>query len=65
MEVARTVWHDIASDRSRVAHRRMSGGLLGLALLAMMGAAEVTWLLTGSPESVNIVAAAEGIYLPQ
>jgi hypothetical protein len=64
MSEARTVWHELAASRTEVANRQFGGGLLGIALLCMLCAAETAWLLTtGGSEAVNVVAAAEGIHL--
>jgi hypothetical protein len=65
MSIARTVLDGVATVRSRSAGQRDGDSLLGLALLFMLCAAETTWLIAGTPESANIAAAAEGVYLPQ
>lgn len=65
MEAAPTLRHHITAARAEVTQRRGGAGLLGLAVLGMLCATEVTWLLTGSPDAAAIVAAAEGIQLPQ
>jgi hypothetical protein len=63
MNVARTVWHDAATAQSDVARKQISGGLLGIALLCMLCAAQVTWLVAGGSEAGAMIAAAEGIYI--
>ena len=65
MAAACTLRHDFISARTKVAHRRADPGLLGFAVLFMLFMAETSWLLTGNPTAANVVAAAEGIQLPQ
>ncbi len=64
MSEARTVWHAIDT---RSAARRQSGGfLLAVCLLCAMTTAEVLFLrFVAGPDSVNMMAAAEGIAIPQ
>ncbi len=60
MNVTRVIWHDSGSERTKLARHRVSDGLLGMALLVMLCAAQVLWLLPGVSGAASIVAAAEG-----
>ena len=64
MSYAQAAWYELRSGRSTATRPDFTGGLLGIALLCMLCAADAEWLLkSGGPDAVNIVAAAEGIHL--
>ena len=62
MSEARTIWHEMEARRSDAANRHRSGIMLAAALLFAMALAEVAFLrYVAGPDSVNLMAAAEGI----
>ncbi|MBV9735772.1 MAG: hypothetical protein JO209_07655 [Acidisphaera sp.] len=66
MSEARTIWHDMAARRGVAIRRKRSGMALAVALLCAMAAAEVLFLtFVAGPDSVGLVAAAEGVPMPQ
>lgn len=65
MSVAQAAWYGPDLERPRAIFRRYEHGLLGLALLAMLCAAQVSWLQSGGADADRIVAAGETIYLPK
>jgi len=66
MSEARTVWHAMAEERSATGGRERSGIILAVALLCAMTVIEVLFLkYVAGPESVAMIAAAEGIVMPQ
>jgi hypothetical protein len=66
MSDARTVWHAMEAERSAAASRHRAGILLAVGLLYSAAAAEVLFLrFVAGPDSVQLMAAAEGIAMPQ
>jgi len=66
MSEARTVWHAMAEERSAVGSRERTGFMLAVVLLCAMTISEVLFLrFVAGPESVAMIAAAEGITMPQ
>jgi len=63
---ARTIWHSVETRRAVAANRERTGVLIAFCLLCAMAAAEVLFLNSAaSVDSVNMMAAAEGIAAPQ
>ena len=66
MSEARTIWHVMEADRSAAISRHRTGILLVICLLCAAAAAEVLFLrYVAGPDSVQMMAAAEGIAMPQ
>ena len=65
MVVAQAARYAPDIHRPRAIIRGHEHGLLGLALLAMLCAAQVSWLQSGGADAGRIIAAAETIYLPK
>ena len=62
MSGARTVWHEVAARRNAARRQHYTGYLLACLLLVTMAVAEVQFLrYFAGPDSVNLMAAAEGI----
>lgn len=62
MSEARTVWHEVAARRNIARRQQFTGYLLACLLLVTMTVAEVPFLrYFAGPDSVNMMAAAEGI----
>jgi hypothetical protein len=62
MSEARTVWHAMDAQRNPAVSRHRTGLLLAVCLLCAVAAAQVLFLyFVAGPDSVNLVAAAEGI----
>lgn len=62
MSDVRTIWHEMEMQRSQAAAKHRTGILIAAALLLTMAAAEVLFLrYAAGPDSVNLMAAAEGI----
>jgi hypothetical protein len=59
---ARTVWHELETRRAGAPSKHRTGLLLAVILLVTMTVAEVQFLrYVAGPDSVNLMAAAEGI----
>jgi hypothetical protein len=62
MSEARTIWHEVAARQSTARRQHFTGYLLACLLLLTMAVAEVQFLRHfAGPDSVNLMAAAEGI----
>ena len=62
MSEARTVWHEVAARRNVAKRQHLTGYLLACLLLLTMTVAEVQFLRHfAGPDTVNLMAAAEGI----
>jgi len=62
MSDTRTVWHDLAERRAAPTRKPISGYVFVVLLLVTMTVAEVQFLrFVAGPDSVNMIAAAEGI----
>jgi hypothetical protein len=62
MSDARTIWHSMEARRTTAASRERTGIMLAVCLLCAMAAAEVLFLrFAAGPDSVNLIAGAEGI----
>jgi hypothetical protein len=62
MSEAYTVWHELAVRRNTAVRRKRAGIALAIALVCAMAAAEVLFLaFVAGPDSVNLIAGAEGI----
>jgi hypothetical protein len=66
MSEAHTVWHTLESRRSAAVTRKRASMLLLVCLLCAMAVSEVLFLkFFASPDSVNLLVAAEGVVIPQ
>jgi hypothetical protein len=66
MSEAHTVWHALESRRSAAVARKRASMLLLVCLLCAMAVCEVLFLkFVASPDSVNLMVAAEGVVIPQ
>jgi hypothetical protein len=62
MSETRTIWHDLADQRAASARKPISGYVLVVLLLVTMTVAEVQFLrFVAGPDSVDMIAAAEGV----
>ena len=62
MSEARTVWHDIQARRNAAARRQWQGAALAVLALVAMCTAEILFLnYVASPDTVNMMTAAEGM----
>lgn len=62
MSEARTVWHEVAARRNTAKRQHFTSYVLACILLITMTVAEVQFLrYFAGPDSVNLMAAAEGI----
>ena len=62
MSEVRTVWHDMQIRRNEAVSRRRRGMLLAVLALGAMCAAEALFLAYfAGPDTVNLMAAAEGV----
>ncbi len=65
MSEARAVWHGMEARRNSIRSRERTGLILLAALLVAMSVAEVLFLrFVAGPDSVNMMAAAEGVVPP-